>query len=145
MKERRLELFSFLKREAKLKALKVALATVLITFSFTSYSEVTESKEDIKKEIMKAKTDDDKLNVIYNSGKPLSLNNYFLNQKDVIKYPGNLTPEEGAQYVPQTPEFIDLYLGYIENGMKPVEAIFSSHVSKEAVAILKKYKEQSKK
>lgn len=117
---------------------KILIAS-LIFISGTSFATQTDV---IKEKIKHAETKEDAIKIIENSGKPLTLFNYVLDKKVQIQKPGNLSAEEGAQFIPQTDEFLDLYMNFLDEGMKTYEAMIMTYTSPEAIALIKKAKQK---
>jgi hypothetical protein len=121
----------------------IAIATIVISM-ISSPLMAEQSNIDIETKIKNAKSEDEKVNILLSGGKKLVLTNYLLNRKIKIDSPNTLSPEKGAEFVPQTDEFIDIYFDFLDQGMKPMEAILMTHVSPEAMDIIKQYKSQKK-
>lgn len=121
----------------------IAIAAIVISM-ISSPLMASQSQSDIESKIKNAKTEDEKINIFLSGGKKLTLTNYLLNKKVKIDSPNTLSPEKGAEFVPQTDEFIDIYFDFLDQGMKPMEAILMTHVSPEAMDIIKQYKSQQK-
>jgi len=119
-------------------------AFIALSISFPSISQEESVNEELKSSIIKQinenKSNSEKMRVIYNTGKPLNITNYFTGIKEKLHRPGDLTEEEGAQYVPQTEEYIDLYLEYLYEGLLPIEAIVKTHISPKSMEVLNQYK-----
>lgn len=126
-----------------MKKVMMFVGAALLSLSFSNLANSEEV--DLKSAINNAKTDQEKVDILYSSGKKLMLTNYVLNKKMLIESPNKLSPEQGGQFVPQLDEFLDLYLDFLDQGMQPMEAIMMTHVSPQAVELVKQYQANKEK
>lgn len=59
---------------------------------------------------------------------PLTLYNFKLEADEELVHPQNMTVEKGKEFIPDLPVAEQLYLSYVNQGAKPLEAITYTYV-----------------
>lgn len=122
-----------------LLAMTLAMSSVVTAETAPSDNSRSEFVEDINgsKEAEK-----EAMRVIANSGSALKLYNFATGEVDIIDKVGDLTPEEGADYIPNVEELVDIYLKHISNKKATFEALMLVFTSPEAMEIVKLGRQQ---
>lgn len=59
---------------------------------------------------------------------PLTLYNFSVEEDEVISNPHEMTVDKGKEFIPPMPVAEQLYLSYVKQGAKPLEAITYTYV-----------------